>query len=167
MVQPLIIPIRHRDSESYQVFSEWGFWHKGKHFTVEEGFICDGASVPRLLWPWMPPDGLHRAAALPHDRIFASGGRMNYRTNFGVVTGYQFTLWEADLLFLKQMIDAGVNPARAKITWLALKTGSWYSWHASRNRSPEILPVRNAAPETHRKPKSRFSRHLYATTLTP
>lgn len=158
MRQPLIIPIRNEGREGYQNFSEWEFWHKGRRFIVEEGFFCDGASVPRLLWPFMPPDGLHRPAALAHDRVFAGH----------VIDGYRFTLWEADLMFLRLMLEAGVHPGRARIAWAGLKFGSWYAWTKGKDSKPIVLPVINAAPTLHPKAtKNRLTRHIYATVLTP
>lgn len=38
------------------------------------GLIVDGTSVPRPLWWKYPPDGLYRAAGVPHDWCFSWGG---------------------------------------------------------------------------------------------
>lgn len=42
-------------------------------YTVPEGFITDGASVPRFLWWLFPPVGRYFAAAVVHDHALASG----------------------------------------------------------------------------------------------
>lgn len=152
MRQPLIIPIRHDDNEVYQNIELYEWDHAGRRFAVPVGMVCDGASVPRLAWIFMPPDGLHRAAALPHDQIFGSGH---------VIDGYRFTLWESDMLFLKRMREAGVHPVRANFAWAGLKLGSWYAWKKSENSELTILPVRNAFVSK-KRPKTVFSRHIYA-----
>jgi len=36
-------------------------------FVIPTRFICDFASIPRILWSIYPPDGSHRYAAIPHD----------------------------------------------------------------------------------------------------
>jgi len=36
-------------------------------YSVPEGFVSDGATVPRLLWPIFPPVGRYMVAALVHD----------------------------------------------------------------------------------------------------
>jgi len=38
--------------------------------TVPTGFPTDLASVPRLLWPWFPPDGPWLAAVILHDYLY-------------------------------------------------------------------------------------------------
>lgn len=47
----------------------------GTTYTVPAGFTCDGASIPRLLWPLSggPFEGRHRDAALVHDRLYCAG----------------------------------------------------------------------------------------------
>ena len=47
----------------------------GQIFTVPQGFTCDGASIPRILWPLSggPFEGRHRDAALVHDVLYAEG----------------------------------------------------------------------------------------------
>ena len=34
---------------------------------IPAGFESDGASVPRLFWPWFPPSGPYTGAAIVHD----------------------------------------------------------------------------------------------------
>lgn len=34
---------------------------------IEEGFVSDGATVPRFFWRWFPPTGQYTAAAILHD----------------------------------------------------------------------------------------------------
>lgn len=166
MKQPLLIPIRLGRKEAYQNTDWYEILYRGKRYLIEKGFVCDGASVPRLLWPWMPPDGLHRPASLFHDRIFAGGGEINYILADGTLAMDKFTLKEADIAFLEIMIAAGVEPRRARATYAGLKLGSWRAWNKARLSVPTILPVMNAAPQTAKK-RTRLSRHLYATILTP
>lgn len=42
----------------------------GRIITIPEGFEWDLSSVPRLLWPILPPDGDHEIAALIHDYLY-------------------------------------------------------------------------------------------------
>lgn len=37
---------------------------------LPKGTLTDGASVPRLLWPLVPPTGRHFAAAILHDDLY-------------------------------------------------------------------------------------------------
>ena len=157
MRQPLIIPVERLGEEFYQGVEEYQFMWGGKFFTIPKGFMANGASVPRLLWPFMPPDGLHRAAAYAHDWIYANCGVMD--------EGYAFTLSEADTLFYRYLILSGVHPLRARVAYLGLKIGSWYAWQSS-DCSPLVTEIRNAAPQHEKRKKrnsSRITRHLYAT----
>jgi len=63
----------------YRLHGEYGYeaWIAGGApldfvVMIPDGFIWDGASVPRLLWTLsgIRPDGLARAAALVHDYIY-------------------------------------------------------------------------------------------------
>lgn len=77
---------------------------------IPEGFINDGASVPR--WAWsivgLTPDGLLRAAAIVHD--------FHYRFGIG-------TRKFADQLFYSMLIEYGVNKVRAKLAYAAVRIG--------------------------------------------
>ncbi len=39
-------------------------------FTVPQGFVSDFASVPRFLWPVLPPHGRVKRAAVLHDWLY-------------------------------------------------------------------------------------------------
>ena len=40
---------------------------------VPAGFVTDLASIPRLLWPLLPPQGRYAKAAILHDWLYALG----------------------------------------------------------------------------------------------
>lgn len=106
----------------YRLFGDYLYnSHLDGHLiVVPEGFIYDGASVPRLAWSFMPPDGLHRAAALVHDFLYVHLGRMAHRT---------YTRAEADKIFYLIMRDSGVSYFRAKAAYLAVRAGGWTYWN--------------------------------------
>ena len=43
------------------------------NYTVPNGFITDFASIPRLLWFWLPPWGNYGRASILHDYLYCSG----------------------------------------------------------------------------------------------
>jgi hypothetical protein len=43
--------------------------------TVPKGFITDFASVPRILWPILPPSGQYAQAACVHDKLYQTHER--------------------------------------------------------------------------------------------
>ena len=151
--QPLLIPIIHEGLARYQLVETWDFDCLGSEEKVPEGFVADGASVPRIFWPFMPPDGQHRAAALAHDWIYANKGEMD---ELGMFVQRK----QADGIFHSLLLQAGVGRFRAWLAYRAVRRGGWLAWNRSKGE-PIILPVRNAAPHSViRKP--RIFRHLYA-----
>jgi hypothetical protein len=42
----------------------------GAAITVPEGFVTDLASIPRILWDFLPPDGSYAPAAIVHDYLY-------------------------------------------------------------------------------------------------
>ena len=114
--QPLLIPILFEGREVYQLVEEWSFVSMSERIAVPKGFICDGASIPRLLWMIRPPDGIHRAAAVAHDWLYANKG-------FGV-----FTRKKCDLVFLDLLKAAGVSWLSRKLMYRGVRLGGWVAW---------------------------------------
>jgi hypothetical protein len=150
--QPALIPILHDGAEKYQLLCDWTFHWKGNAYVIPGGLVVDGASVPRLLWPFMPPDGLHRAASLAHDYLYILRGRMFY--------GHKFSKAESDLVFYGLLREAGLNDRRAYTAYAAVKWFGWKAWLSEED--PIILPLQSSAPLSHVQ-KNRLTRHLYAT----
>lgn len=89
--------------------------------TVPTGFIYDKASVPRIFWALMPPDGLYGGAACIHDWIYHNHGILK--------DGRVFTKEMADELFYKIMLLDGVNKIKAKTMYLAVKWFGQKKWN--------------------------------------
>lgn len=147
--QPLLVPIQHEGQERYQLVKPWGFSVHGADIDVPVGLVVDGASVPRAVWSFMPPDGLHRAAAFAHDFAYLHQGHL------GAVT---LTREQTDQLFYNLMVEAGVSPRRAGIAYRAVRMFGQSAWNSV--EEPLILPVdlyqapsRKAVPHI---------RHLYS-----
>lgn len=82
-------------------------------YEIPQGFITDFASVPRSLWNVLPPLGKHNRAALLHDYLY------DHRIG---------TRKQADLLFLKIMLNDGVNPIQAHIMYWGVRIGGLKWW---------------------------------------
>ncbi|MCX7128071.1 DUF1353 domain-containing protein [Aeromonas sp.] len=74
---------------------------------IPEGFITDLASVPRAIWSFVPPYGLHTRAAVIHDWLYRSK--------------LQITRAEADKVFLEIMQQDEVDPVLAKLMYRAVR----------------------------------------------
>lgn len=114
----------------YQNIRTHEFTVNGKIEKVKKGFVYDGASVPRIVWTFMPPDGLHREGALIHDWCYV---------HHGVLKNITITKEDSDKLFYEYMIEDGVGKYRA---WIAYKAVSLFG-HDAWNSKDEIiiLPV--------------------------
>lgn len=86
------------------------------------GFVSDGASVPRLLWWYSPPDGMHRAAAIVHDFLYSCKGHRPLLAPPILSRG------TCDNIFKDLMIRAGVRGRKAHAMWLAVRAFGWSPW---------------------------------------
>ncbi|HAK7810146.1 TPA: DUF1353 domain-containing protein [Salmonella enterica] len=74
--------------------------------SVPAGFITDLASVPRIFWTFMPPDGKYAKAAIIHDYLYDNALR---------------TKKEADRIFLDGMTVLGVPEWKRIVMYLAVR----------------------------------------------
>lgn len=83
--------------------------------TVPTGFMTDGASVPRILWAWLPPWGdVATRAAIVHDYLLE-------RRDDGIPVPGAETRAKCDQLFYEALLDCGVGKFRARLTWLGVR----------------------------------------------
>lgn len=74
--------------------------------SVPAGFVTDLASVPRVFWTLLPPDGKYAKAAIIHDYMYDNALR---------------TKKEADLIFLDGMTVLGVPHWKRAIMYYAVR----------------------------------------------
>lgn len=97
----------------------------GVVYTVPEGFITDGASVPRPLWWLYPPFGDdYEAGATLHDYLY------RFAEDFDGMTRAQ-----ADFLLWESSIAAGFRATGARVIWLGVRVGGWKPWGLYRRES--------------------------------
>jgi len=76
---------------------------------VPEGFVTDGASVPRLLWWLFPPTGRYFTAAVVHDWLLERG-----------------TPWkEANRIFYRALKEQGVPGWVSGLMFAAVTVHGW------------------------------------------
>ncbi len=132
--QPDIRPIK---AGQYRLKSTYRLGYRDVVFKIHQGFIHDGASVPRLVWTisGLRPDGLLRAAALIHDALYQHCGKLPFGwvlpTN--VLTN-TFTRAESDVIFREIMKLAGVGWWKRKVAYAGVRAGGWASWRKHRRR---------------------------------
>lgn len=89
-------------------------------FTVQAAFICDLASIPRILHVVLPKIGNHDKAAVGHDWLY------RYQT---------CTRKEADQFFLAGMKDQGVSWWRRRAMYAGVRIGGWVTWNKHKELS--------------------------------
>lgn len=80
---------------------------------VPKNFITDGASIPQVFWSIFSPFGKYFAAAVIHDYLYS------------VVSTYNFTRREIDLIFKEAMFNDGVDWATREIVYRAVQCFGW------------------------------------------
>ena len=110
------------DGRRWRVARDIGYrTDAGEVSTVRAGFVFDFASIPRLLWPLVPPAGdghnLYGIAAVWHDWLYVHKQ----------IGGRSITRKEADDLFLEIMRGVGVAEWMARAMYSAVRGfGSMY-----------------------------------------
>ncbi|EIJ6515016.1 DUF1353 domain-containing protein [Salmonella enterica] len=82
--------------------------------SVPAGFVTDLATVPRVFWSVMPPDGKYAKAAIIHDYLYDNALR---------------TKKEADLIFLDGMTVLGVPKWKRTIMYWAVRLFGRGNYH--------------------------------------
>lgn len=115
---------------------------------VPNGFVYDGASVPRVLWSLagLHPDGLMRAASLVHDYIYIWKGELKPWTksykhgciawvaDTRVSMAVKFTRKQADDLFLLMLKASGMSWSKRNKAYLGVRLGGWVPWKKERRK---------------------------------
>lgn len=87
---------------------------------VPAGFETDFASVPRILWNILPPTDKWGKAAVVHDYIYRSGGRLDEKVSIS-------RFW-ADYIFLAGMHTLGVPWWKRYAMFVAVRLFGWRSF---------------------------------------
>ena len=115
------------------IIYEVGDKGSGKKITVPAGFITDGASVPRFLWPFLPSWGRYARAAVVHDYLCVLG-----RSN--IIHPHCKSRREADYIFWEAVRVCGVNPFTALILFCGVRFGSIFPKLANKVPDDQKLP---------------------------
>jgi len=98
----------------------WRVQVDGDVWTIGAGFISDGASIPRFLWPVVGPqfDPRTFTAAFLHDVLYAVQ-----------LTSRAY----ADERFYEDLRRVGIRRTKAWAYWAAVRAFGWAAW---RSKSP-------------------------------
>ena len=83
---------------------------------VPKEFISDLTSIPRLLWPFFPPDGPYLKAAIFHDYLYSIGAPR----------------WLCDSVFRHVMEATNTPRAKRVVLFYGVRFGGWVAWRRHR-----------------------------------
>jgi len=134
--QPLLTPINNKEYFLVNDFMyQWQYGGETYRVCIHKGFITDGASIPRWCWSLagLTPDGLYRAAAVVHDFFYQFRGSPPIGQYLKLVEGLwvettALTRKECDDLFLRIMVEAGVDSWKAKTMYRAVRIFGAFAW---------------------------------------
>jgi len=91
---------------------------------VPVGFVTDFASIPRVFWSVLPPDGQYTYPAIIHDYLYWN---------------QSISRDKADKILRYAMEDFKVNSATIETIYAGVRAGGWVAWNdnASLKRSGE------------------------------
>lgn len=110
---------------------------------IPAGFITDFASIPRMLWPVLPPTGQYGKAAVIHDWLYQHRTVEVYpsTTVMGAPLVQSNTIptmrlvdrGEADHILLEGMQALKVGWFTRSTIYSGVRTGGWHSWNRYRS----------------------------------
>jgi hypothetical protein len=111
--------------------------------TVPPGFVTDLASIPRLFWDLLPPDGPWVKAAVIHDYLYYTKGSGVWKCHpRSIDRPTDYTKEESDAILKEAMLDRHVDSFRANVIWLAVHVGGGNGWNHSPGRDDAKCPHR-------------------------
>lgn len=90
----------------------------GHRIEVPSGFLTDGASVPRPLWWLFPRVDRYMAAAIVHDWLYRTGGKVEWQPQ-------ALGRYECDRIFFLAILACGCSPEAACLMFRAVRIGGW------------------------------------------
>ena len=82
--------------------------------TIPKGFITDFASVPWMLWSWLPSWGKYGKAAVVHDYLYQH---------------HQVSRGMSDLIFYEAMLVGDTRKWKARLMYFGVRLFGWLVWH--------------------------------------
>jgi len=119
---PLIVKIHVDKPQERELYVPFTYvTNKGDKITVPKGFMTNFASVPRILWPILPPLDRYGKAAVVHDYL--------YRTS-----GLNYTRKQADGIFLEACDVLKVERWKSRAMYWAIRLLGWHAWNKWRKK---------------------------------
>lgn len=104
---------------------------------IPAGFVTDFASIPRALWPLLPPTGAYGKAAVVHDWLYERRVVVRVATPSFPVVLRLVDRGEADGVLSEAMAVIGVGRLTRWTIHAGVRAGGWVPWRAYRRRESQ------------------------------
>lgn len=104
MSRPLSPAVRKIQKHAWVLLEEWDA--PLTDYVIPQTFVSDGATVPRILWPILRPEGDMFEAGIVHDYLYMKTD-MDRK--------------QADIIFKNVGLVYGANPVRASLAYYAVR----------------------------------------------
>jgi hypothetical protein len=103
---------------------------------IPKGYLTDFASIPRILWPLLPPTGSYGKAAVVHDWLY-SNRAVTYQ--LGVERTWNVNRAEADATLFEAMKVLGTGIIVRWLIYLGVRLGGWLPWNNYRQKERKVV----------------------------
>ena len=111
----------------------------GEEILVPDGFTTDFASVPRLFWIILPPDGRYTQAAVLHDYLYSVAGEIpgHIHDDGKIIHNIVYKRKDCDKIFIKAMRVLGVGWCKRVAMHRAVRAFGFIPWNRVHNSLQE------------------------------
>jgi hypothetical protein len=102
----------------------------GHVIRIPAGFVCDGASVPRMVWLAVAPSDLSEAAWGLHDYLYRMGGHVVCAADADHLI--EMTRAQIDALFNSVNLRHGVTGWKRRAAYLGVRAGGWIAFRGAK-----------------------------------
>jgi hypothetical protein len=115
-------------TRKWKIEADWKFTLDSTEYKIPEGFVFDGASVPKYFRSWLSPMGVLLIAGLVHDYGYKNQALMMQDN----VHAPKKTQKEFDITFRDIAIEVNGFKIINYIAYYALRLGGWWAWKGHR-----------------------------------
>ena len=120
---------------TWEVADDWAFKINGQWYIIPQGFVFDGASIPKFLHTWLSPTGVLLMGGLVHDYAYkyATLLKSGKKKTMGTITQKK-----ADEIFRDINIEQNGFHLLNKLAYWALRIGGFVAWNKHRKVTAKI-----------------------------
>jgi len=138
-MQPIPIPTKSKgffgaiwmwlwSSRKWEISKDWVFSIDGEEYIIPEGFVFDGASIPKYFWNWLSPIGVLLMPGLVHDWLYANEAFLQKDRTLGEKKTQKY----CDEVFRDAAISVNGFFFINWIAYYALRAFGWVAWNGHR-----------------------------------